>query len=93
MVGPGPDRLGAGRDHARRRRAAGLGAAPDRLRRRRRGALAAVVTIDWVLLDARGAPTRIPAEFERVFGTPQATFPLGRVELGDGTGGRRPARR
>ena len=28
------------------------------------GALVAWVHIDWVLLDARGAPTRIPAEFD-----------------------------
>ena len=47
------------------------------------GAAAAVVTIDWVLLDARGLPTRIPAEFEPVFGTTQTAIELGRVELGD----------
>ena len=46
------------------------------------GAAAAVVTIDWVLLDARGLPTRIPAEFEPVFGTTQTAIELGRVELG-----------
>jgi acyl-CoA thioesterase FadM len=46
------------------------------------GAAAAVVTIDWVLLDARGLPTRIPAEFEPVFGTAQTAIELGRVELG-----------
>jgi acyl-ACP thioesterase len=45
------------------------------------GAAAAVVTIDWVLLDARGLPTRIPAEFEPVFGTTQTAIELGRVEL------------
>jgi acyl-CoA thioesterase FadM len=51
------------------------------------GAGAAVVTIDWVLLDARGLPTRIPAEFEPVFGTTQTAIELGRVELGDAPAG------
>ena len=37
--------------------------------------------VDWVLLDARGAPTRIPPAFEGAFGTPKADFPLGRVVL------------
>ena len=37
--------------------------------------------VDWVLLDARGAPTRVPPDFERHFGAPHATFPLGRVTL------------
>jgi acyl-CoA thioesterase FadM len=46
------------------------------------GALAAWVHIDWVLLDARGAPTRIPPEFDAVFGAPPASFGLGRVGLG-----------
>ena len=46
------------------------------------GTVAAVVTIDWVLLDARGLPTRIPAEFEPVFGTAHTAIELGRVELG-----------
>lgn len=45
------------------------------------GRLLAWTHIDWVLLDARGAPTRIPAEFEPVFGAPTATFGLGRVAL------------
>ena len=44
------------------------------------GALVAWTHVDWVLLDARGAPTRIPPEFEGAFGTPKATFPLGRVD-------------
>jgi acyl-CoA thioesterase FadM len=47
------------------------------------GVAAAVVTIDWVLLDARGLPTRIPAEFEPVFGTTQNAIELGRVDLGN----------
>jgi acyl-CoA thioesterase FadM len=46
------------------------------------GMLVASVNIDWVLLDARGSPTRIPAEFEPAFGAPPATFGLGRVEIG-----------
>ena len=39
--------------------------------------------VDWVLLDARGAPTRVPKEFDGIFWAPDATFPLGRVPLGD----------
>ena len=46
------------------------------------GRLVARTHVDWVLLDARGAPTRVPPEFGAAFGTPRATFPLGRVELG-----------
>ncbi len=47
------------------------------------GTLAASVLIDWVLLDARGSPTRIPSEFDAVFGAPAATFGLARVALGE----------
>ena len=47
------------------------------------GTLAAWVHIDWVLVDSRGAPTRIPAEFDAVFGAPAATFGLARVHLDD----------
>jgi acyl-ACP thioesterase len=47
------------------------------------GRLVAWVHIDWVLLDERGAPTRIPSEFEPVFGAMAATAPLGRVALDD----------
>ncbi len=47
------------------------------------GVPAASVLIDWVLLDARGAPTRIPSEFEPVFGAPAATFGLARVDPGE----------
>ena len=47
------------------------------------GVLVAWTHVDWVLLDARGAPTRIPPAFEAAFGTPKATFPLGRVDLAD----------
>jgi acyl-CoA thioesterase FadM len=45
------------------------------------GALVAWVHIDWVLLDARGTPTRIPAEFGPVFGTSPTSIELGRVDL------------
>lgn len=48
----------------------------------RDGRLVAWTHVDWVLLDGRGAPTRIPPEFEVALGPPKATFPLGRVELG-----------
>ena len=44
------------------------------------GARLAWVHIDWVLVDARGAPARIPPEFA-AFGAPAATFRLGRVDL------------
>jgi acyl-ACP thioesterase len=47
------------------------------------GRLVAQVRIDWVLLDARGVPTRIPAEFEPAFGAAPSTVGLLRVELGD----------
>jgi acyl-ACP thioesterase len=47
------------------------------------GTLVAWVHIDWVLLDVRGAPTRIPAEFDAVFGAPVASFGLARVDLGE----------
>jgi acyl-CoA thioesterase FadM len=45
------------------------------------GTLAAWTHVDWVLLDARGAPTRIPPEFDGSFRAPKAAFPLGRVAL------------
>ncbi len=47
------------------------------------GTLLAWTQIDWVLLDRRGAPTRIPAEFEPVFGATAGTFGLARVALGE----------
>lgn len=47
------------------------------------GRLVAWAHIDWVLLDARGAPSRIPIEFDAAFGAPPATFALARVDLGD----------
>lgn len=45
------------------------------------GNLVASTAIDWVILDARGTPTRIPAEFEPAFGAAAADFRLGRVPL------------
>lgn len=48
------------------------------------GSTVAVVRIDWVLLDRRGAPTRIPPEFEQIFevtGTAER-LTLGRVAPG-----------
>jgi acyl-ACP thioesterase len=39
------------------------------------------VHIDWVLLDARGAPTRIPPDFDAAFGTPTGSTALARVPL------------
>ena len=53
------------------------------------GALVAWVHIDWVLLDARGAPTRVPPEFDACSARPTATFPLARVPLADAASGRR----
>jgi acyl-ACP thioesterase len=47
------------------------------------GRLVCWVNIDWVLLDDRGAPTRIPKEFDAAFAVPPATFGLARVDLGD----------
>jgi acyl-CoA thioesterase FadM len=47
------------------------------------GVTVAEVRIDWVLLDGRGAPTRIPAEFEPAFGTAPTSVGLLRVDLGD----------
>jgi acyl-ACP thioesterase len=47
------------------------------------GRLAATIQIDWVLLDSRGSPTRIPAEFEPVFGTVETSVALARVALGE----------
>jgi acyl-ACP thioesterase len=44
------------------------------------GGYVAWVHIDWVLLDRRGSPTRIPAEFEPVFGAAPTRIELGRVD-------------
>jgi acyl-ACP thioesterase len=40
------------------------------------GTVVAVVRIDWVLLDERGSPTRIPPEFETIFPSVQPAAPL-----------------
>ena len=45
------------------------------------GELVAWCNIDWVLLDTRGRPTRIPPEFDAAFGAPPAAFDLARVAL------------
>jgi acyl-ACP thioesterase len=47
------------------------------------GAIVGWTHVDWVLLDERGAPTRVPKDFDRDFWAPEATFRLGRVTLGD----------
>ncbi|MFL5757251.1 MAG: acyl-[acyl-carrier-protein] thioesterase [Chloroflexota bacterium] len=48
----------------------------------------AVLVTDWVLIDDRGAPTRIPAEFPRVFGIDEQTFAPTRVDGGRGLASR-----
>lgn len=45
------------------------------------GEKVAEVNIDWVLLDGRGAPTRIPSVFDAVFGMDHERLELGRVDL------------
>lgn len=45
------------------------------------GDLVARTQIDWVLLDRAGAPTRIPSDFDTVFGAPTVAFGLARVAL------------
>ncbi len=47
------------------------------------GTLLAWINIDWVLIDGRGTPARIPPEFDPIFRAPPADFPLARVRLGD----------
>lgn len=44
-------------------------------------AVVAWVHTDWVLVDRRGAPARIPPEIDAAFPTPIADFQIGRVEL------------
>ncbi len=41
----------------------------------------AIALTDWVITDARGAPTRVPAEFFALFGARVETFTPGRVLL------------
>ena len=45
------------------------------------GDIAADVRIDWLLLDRRGSPTRIPPEFDPIFGMHLEPVELARVEL------------
>lgn len=47
------------------------------------GNAVARVHIDWLLVGARGAPTRIPASFDSVFGAPPVSLALARVDLAD----------
>lgn len=56
------------------------------------GSLVAWTHVDWVLLDARGAPTRIPEDFQPVFGAPDAPFALARVTLAEPAAGATSAR-
>jgi acyl-ACP thioesterase len=58
------------------------------------GAVMGWAHTDWVLVDGRGAPVRIPAEIDRAFPNPIAAFQVGRVELPDlGRPARGPASR
>jgi acyl-ACP thioesterase len=45
------------------------------------GDVAADVRIDWLLLDRRGSPTRIPTEFDPIFGMHLEPVELARVDL------------
>ncbi len=45
------------------------------------GTLAFWAHTDWVIVDARGRPTRVPAEFPAVYGTMPGPFEPGRVAL------------
>ncbi len=47
------------------------------------GVVVAVVDIDWVLLDGRGLPARIPPVFESLLGADPRPVELGRVALGE----------
>jgi acyl-ACP thioesterase len=53
------------------------------------GRLVAWTHIDWILLDGRGLPTRIPTDFDAVFGAPAVPFGLARVPLGESPAGAR----
>ena len=50
------------------------------------GVIAADVRIDWLLLDRRGSPTRIPPEFDPIFGMHLEPVELARVDLPDASG-------
>src|ERR1700675_1736068 len=47
------------------------------------GQLLGWTPIDWILPGGNGAPTRIPSEFEAVFGAPTVPFSLARVAVDD----------
>jgi len=47
------------------------------------GSIAATVTTDWVLLDARGRIVRIPPEFGVVFSNPELSTDISRVEAAE----------
>jgi acyl-ACP thioesterase len=47
------------------------------------GQLLGWTQIDWILLGGNGAPTRIPSEFEAIFGAPTVPFGLARVAVDD----------
>jgi acyl-ACP thioesterase len=51
------------------------------------GVIAADIRIDWLLLDRRGSPTRIPPEFGPIFGMHHEPVELARVDLPDAPGG------
>ena len=76
---PRPDAQRRRRSPARPRSSAGDACGPvaGPSSTTRTAPLTAWVHIDWVLLDGRGAPQRIPADFQAAFGVPTATFPLG----------------
>jgi acyl-ACP thioesterase len=50
-------------------------------------AVAAIVQIDWVLVDGRGAPSRVPPEIERLFPGEPVPMQLARVDLPPTPGG------
>jgi acyl-CoA thioesterase FadM len=45
------------------------------------GRVVAWAHTDWVIIDARGLPTRVPAEFGRLYRTPPASFDPVRIVL------------
>ena len=51
----------------------------------RDGSRVAWTHTDWVLIDGRGIPARIPPVFDQAFPNPVADFPIGRVDLGAGS--------
>jgi acyl-CoA thioesterase FadM len=74
--GADPARHDDRRQDARDWRATRLGATPQG------GRSIARVEVDWVLLDRRGKPVRIPPAFQVLIGTPAGAIQLARVEVG-----------